>query len=187
MCGYPHIPHQKTFTFYKLISKRGVIFYSDDNKPGIFFYRQTPIQRKIYTISSGCLADEENDLVAHSEIKAKEARWKSIGGLALMNTFNPEKQSTKFDDVLLVADTSLQTIRCIPKVSCLWKSPRETFSMYKLQIFDNDESQDDFFPFAVRSGLPNDNQFIVTNPVKAKIYLMQLSPGYKEAAVLRVI
>ena len=169
------------------ISKRGVVFYSDDNKPGIFFYRQTPIKRKIYTISCGCLADEENDPVAHSEIKAKEARWKSIGGLALMNTFNPEKQSTKLDDLLLVADTSLQTIRCIPKVSCLRKSPRETFSVYKLQIFDNDESQDDFFPFAVRSGLPNDNQFIVTNPVMAKIYLMQLSPGYKEAAVLRVI
>ena len=165
------------------ISKRGLVFYSDDNKPGIFFYRQIPIQRKIYTISSGCLADEENDTVAHSEIKAKEARWKSIAGLALMNTFNPEKQSTKFDDLLLVADTSSQTIRCIPKVSCLWKSPRETFSMYKLQIFDNDESQDDFFPFAVRSGLPNDNQFIVTNPVKAKINLMQLSLGYKEAAV----
>ena len=107
--------------------------------------------------------------------------------MALINTFNPEKQSTKFDDILLVADTSLQAIRCIPNVACLWKSPRETFSIYKLRIFDNDEGQDDFFPFSVRSGLPNDNQFIVTNPVKAKIYLTELSPGYKEAAVLHVI
>ena len=34
-----------------------------------------------------------------------------------MNVYDPEKQSTKFDDLLLVADTALQCIRCVPNIS----------------------------------------------------------------------
>ena len=43
-----------------------------------------------------------------------------------MNVYDPEKQSTKFDD-LLVADTALQCIKYVPNISCLWRYPRETF------------------------------------------------------------
>ena len=43
-------------------------------------------------------------------MEAKDAKWKSIAGLALMNVYDPEKQITKFDDLLLVADTALQYI-----------------------------------------------------------------------------
>ena len=32
-------------------------------------------------------------------MEAKDAKWKSIAGLALMNVYDPEKQSTKFDDL----------------------------------------------------------------------------------------
>ena len=47
-------------------------------------------------------------------MKAKDAKWKSIAGLALMNVYGLEKQSTKFDNLLLVADTASQ---CINPVS----------------------------------------------------------------------
>ena len=35
-------------------------------------------------------------------MEAKDAKWKSIAGPALMKVYDPEKQSTKFDDLLLV-------------------------------------------------------------------------------------
>ena len=41
--------------------------------------------------------DGEEDQVYDSEMEAKDAIWKSITGLALMNALDPEKQSTKFD------------------------------------------------------------------------------------------
>ena len=85
-------------------------------------------------MSCGFLKDGEEDQVSDSEIEAKEAKWKSIARLALMNVYNPEKQSTKFDDLLFTADTALQCIKCVPNISCLWRSPRETFSVYELNL-----------------------------------------------------
>ena len=61
-------------------------------------------------------------------------KWKSIAGLSLMNVYDLEKQSTKFDDLLLVADAASQSIKCVPNISCLWRSPRKTFSIYKLNL-----------------------------------------------------
>ena len=86
---------------------------------GLHCYQQTPIQRTVYTVSSRLLKDGEEDQVSHSEMKAKDAKWKSIAGLTLMNVYDPEKQSTKFDDLLLAADTPLQCIMCVPNISCL--------------------------------------------------------------------
>ena len=94
-------------------------------KAGLHYYRQTPIQRKVYTVSCGFLKHSEEDRVSDSQIEDKDAKWKSIARLALMNVYDPEKQSTKFDD-LLVADTALQFIKCVTNISCLWRSPRET-------------------------------------------------------------
>ena len=46
-------------------------------------------------------------------MKAKDAKRKLIAGLTLMNVYDPGKQSTKFDDLLLVANTALHCIRCV--------------------------------------------------------------------------
>ena len=83
--------------------------------------------KKVYTVSCGFLKHDEKDQVSDSGMEAKDAKWKSIAGLALMNVYDPEKQSTKFDDLVLVADTALQCIKCVRNISCLWRSPRETF------------------------------------------------------------
>ena len=124
-----------------LISRHGVVFYTDDNKAGLHYCRQTPAQRKVVSVSCGFLKHDEKGQVSDSEMEVKDAKWKSIAGLALMNVYDPEKQSTKFVDLLLVADTALQCIKCVPNISCLWRSPREKF-FYKLkvpyiEIFDN--------------------------------------------------
>ena len=57
-------------------------------------------------MSCGFLKHDEEDQVSDSEMEAKDAKWKSIAGLALMNVYDPEKQSTKFDDIPLVAVTA---------------------------------------------------------------------------------
>ena len=109
-------------------------------------------------------------------MEAKDAKWKSIAGLALMNVYDSEKQSTKFDDLLLVTDTALQCIKCVPNISCLCRSPRETFSVYKLSLlFDHEQEGTDFFPFSLKTGVPNEYKLIATNPVTSKIHLIELS------------
>ena len=139
-------------------------------------------------MSCGFLKHDEEDQVSDSEMEAKDAKWKSIAVLALMNVYDPEKQSTKFDEIPLVAGTALQCIKCVPNISCLWRSPRETFSIYKLNLaFDHEPGGADFFPFLLKTGVPNEYQVIVTNPVSYKIYLIELSPSYKEAVVLHII
>ena len=145
-------------------------------------------KEKYITVSCGFLKHDEKDQVSDSEMEAKDAKWKSVAGLALINVYDSEKHSTKFDDLLLVACTALQCIKCVPNISCLWRSPRETFSFYKLNIvFDHERESADFFPFSLKTGVPNEYQLIATNPVSYKIYLIVLSPSYKEAVVLRII
>ena len=70
-------------------------------------------------MSCGFLKDGEEDQVSNSEMAAKDAKWKSIAGFALTNVYDPEKQGTKFDYFLLVVDS----IKCVPNISCLWRSP----------------------------------------------------------------
>ena len=36
-----------------VISRHGVVSYTDDNKAGLHYYRQTPVQGKVYTMSCG--------------------------------------------------------------------------------------------------------------------------------------
>ena len=136
-------------------------------------------------MSCGFLKHDEEDQVSDSEMEAKDAKWKLIAGLALIIVYDPEKQSTKFDDLLLVADTALQFV---PNISCLWRSSGETFPTYKLNlVFDHEQEGADFFSFSLKTGVPNEYQVIATNPVSYKIYLIELSPSYKEAVVLHII
>ena len=44
-----------------------------------------------------------------------------------------------------------------------------------------------YFHFSLKAGILNEYQFITTNPVSAKIYLMQVSHYCKEASVLCII
>ena len=170
------------------ISRKGVVFLTDDNILGLFYYRQTPIKQKLYTINKGSLNIDKEDPVTSAGVKAKEAKWLSVSGLALIDKYDRNRNTTKFDDLLLVADTSLQSIRCVQDVSLLWKSPTETFHIYTLDInFDTDHNKETFFPFSLKTCLPNEKQFIVTNPVIGKIYIMEISDSYREAMILQTI
>ena len=54
-------------------------------------------------------------------------------------------------------------------------------------MFDYEQEGADFFLFSLKTGLLNENQLIATNPVSYKIYLIELSPSYKEAVIFRII
>ena len=53
-------------------------------------------------------------------------------------------------------------------------------------MFDHEQEGADFFPFSLKTGVPNEYQLIATNPVSYKIYLIELFLSYKEAVVLRI-
>ena len=116
-------------------------------------------------MSCGFLKHDQKYQVSDSEMEAKDAKWKSIAGLALMNVYDPEKQSTKFDDLLLVADTALQCIKYVPNISCLWRYPRETFFQKLNLVFDHEQESTGFFPFSLKICFSNEYQLIATNPV----------------------
>ena len=109
-------------------------------------------------------------------MEAKDVKWKSIAGSALINVHYPEKQSTKFDDLLLVVDTALQCIKCVPNISFLWRSPGEKFSIDKCNlVFHHEQEGANFFPFSLKTGIQNEYQLIASNHVSSKIYLIELS------------
>ena len=49
----------------------GVVFYTDDNKACLHYYRQTPVQRKVYAVSCGFLKHDEKDQVLILKWKLK--------------------------------------------------------------------------------------------------------------------
>ena len=53
-------------------------------------------------------------------------------------------------------------------------------------MFDLEQVGADLFPLTLKTGVPNEYQLIATDPVSYKIYLIELSHSYKEAAVLRI-
>ena len=61
-------------------------------------------------MSCGFLKHGEEDEVSDFEIEAKDAKCKSIARLALMSVYDSEKQSTNFNDLLLVEDTTSYTV-----------------------------------------------------------------------------
>ena len=74
-----------------MISKAGVVYYTDDSNQSLSCYRQTPLPRKLIPISKGSaqvnhqgVPDDDVSLApesAHSE----KGKWLSISGLALTN------------------------------------------------------------------------------------------------------
>ena len=83
-----------------IVSRFGVVFYTDQTKNWIAFYRQTPLPRKLITISGGVSEDTENVPLALEKVNCKLAKWNSVTGLAFVD------DETK----LIVLDTKLLSV-----------------------------------------------------------------------------
>ena len=95
-----------------IVSRFGVVFYTDQTKNWIVL-RQTPLPRKLITISGGVSEDIENVPLAPEKVNCKLAKQNSITGLAFVD------DETK----LIVLDTKLPSVRLVMGIKQLWRSP----------------------------------------------------------------
>ena len=69
------------------VCKYGVVFYTDESKNTVSFYRQTPLPRKIHIVSGGeGEGDDDNVPLAPQKVSCKSAKWKTIAGLAFIDS-----------------------------------------------------------------------------------------------------
>ena len=72
------------YPLFIIVSRFGVVFYTNQTKNWIAFYRQTPLPRKLITISGGVSEDIKNVPLAREKVNCKLAKWNSIAGLAFV-------------------------------------------------------------------------------------------------------
>ena len=142
--------------------------FTDDSQQSLSCYRQTPLPRKLISISKG--SSQINDQAVPDDavpfapewVPPDKARCLSISGLALTND---EKH-------LLVCDSKLGTIRIVKEVGKIAHHPSCKTSLSKLRIFGNCQR---FHRFVIRTNLPSKEKVLVTNPVAGVIYLCTIS------------
>ena len=153
------------------IFKAGVVYFTDDSQQSLSCYRQTPLPRQLISIAKGNVffndqgAPEDSVPFEPQSIPSDKGRWLSIAGLAI----------TKNENYLLVCDSKLGTIRFVKNVYWIAHHPSSKTSLSKLKVIGNTQR---FHPFAIRTGLPRDEQVLITNPVVGVIYLCTLSADY---------
>ena len=119
-------------------------------------------------------APEDAVPFAPQSIPSDKGRWLSFAGLALTND----------EKYLLVGDSKLGSIRIVKNVSRIAHHPAWKTSLSKLKVIGNIQR---FHPFAIRTGLPRDEQIVITNPVVGVIYLCRLSADYTALTLCRTI
>ena len=134
--------------------------------------------RKLISIATGNVffndqgAPEDFVPFAPQSVPSDKGRWLSIAGLAPTNDEN----------YLLVCDLKLGTIRVVKNVYRIAHHPSWKTSLGKLKVIGNTQR---FHPFAIRTGLPRDEQVLITNPVVGVIYLCTLSADYTTLTICR--
>ena len=164
------------------VTLKGVVFCTDDSGQQLFFFRQTPIPRKIFILSKGYL-DNKHDPVpkAPKLVKSIKAKWKSIAGLCRVKyiCFVANKETSR--EALLVADKELGTIRCFNSSLELWRRPITELDCHTVEVCNLNEAG--FSPFSLRASSENDSIVFITDPNHSCIYLAEIS---KDASLMRL-
>jgi len=85
---------------------------------------------------------------------------------------------------IVVGDSKLGSIRIVKNVSRIAQHSARKTSLSKLKVIGNIQR---FHPFAIRTGLPSDEQILITNPVVGVTYLCRLSADYTALTICRTI
>ena len=157
-----------------IVSRFGVVFYTDQTKNWIAFYRQTPLPRKLIAISGGVSEDIENVPLAPKKVNCKLAKWNSITGLAFVD------DETK----LIVLDTKLPSVRLVMGIKQLWRSPHKSLDITRLDIHGQPES---FHPFAIKTRGDDSRRLLLTDPKASAIFLGEISEDWTVLRILRNI
>ena len=153
---------------FLVISKLGVVYYTDDSNQSLSCYRQTPLPRKLIPISKGSAqvndqgVPDDNVPFTPESVPSEKGKWLSISGLALTNS----------EQDLLLYHSKLCSIRIMKKVGQIIRHSSYKTSVSTLKVLGKSQQ---FQPFSIRSSLPNKEQVLVTNPVAGKICLYALS------------
>jgi len=91
---------------------------------------------------------------------------------------------TKDEKYLPVGDSKLGAIRIVKNVPRIAHHPAWKTSLSKLKVIGNMQR---FHPFAIRTGLPRDEQILITNPAVGVVYLCRLSADYTALTICRTI
>ena len=157
------------------VSKYGVVFYTDESKNTVSFYRQTPLPRKIHIVSGGeGEGDDDNVPLAPQKVSCKSAKWKTIASLAFIDS------QTK----IIVVDTKLPSVRLISGIKQLWRSPNKNLDRCRLEIQGQPRV---FHPFAVKTKNDNSRRLLLTDPTASVIYLAEISEEWTSMRILRNI
>ena len=127
------------------------MLHTDQTKNWIAFYCQTPLPRKLITISGGVSEDNENVPLAPEKVNCKLAKWNSITGLAFVD-----------DETKLIAlDTKLPSVRLVMGIKQLRQSPHKSSDITRLDVHGQPES---FHPFAIRTRGGDSQRLLPTDP-----------------------
>ena len=157
------------------VSKYWVVFYTDESKNTVSFYRQTPLSRKIHIVSGEeSEGNDDNVPLAPQKVSCKCAKWKTIAGLAFIDS------ETK----LTVVDTKLPSVRLISGIKQLWRSLNKSLDICRLVIHGQPNV---FHPFAVKTKNDNSERLLLTDPRACVLYLAEISEEWTSMRILQNI
>ena len=140
-----------------------MVFCTDDYNQQLFYYRQTPIPRKVVLLTSG-KTEEIEDITSNGPktVSSKKVKWSSISGLTIVPYDEDVNRTHCRKEALLVADRDLHSLRVFKGINTLWRMPKDDIPVYKVVLTNISESS--FSPFSLRSRLPNMCQILITDP-----------------------
>ena len=135
-----------------------------------------PLPRNIHIVSGGeSEGDDDNVPLAPQKVSCKSAKWKTIAGLAFIDS------ETK----LIVVDTKLPSVRVMSEIKQPWWSPDKSLDICRLDIHGHPNV---FHPFAVKTKNDNSRRLLLTDPTACVIYyLAEISEEWASMRIIRNI
>ena len=136
------------------VSTSGIVLCTDDYNQQLFYYRQTPIPRRVVFLTSG-KTEEVEDITpnAPKTVSSKKVKWSSISGLTIVPYDEDVNRTHRRKEALLVADQDLHCLRVFKGINTLWRMAKDDIPVYKVVLTNISTSS--FSPFSLHSGLPN--------------------------------
>ena len=102
------------------LSASGIVFCTDDYNQQLFYYRQTPIPRRVVFLTSG-KTEEVEDITpnAPKTVSSKKVKWSSISGLTIVPCDEDVNRTHRRKEALLVADQDLHCLGVFKGINTL--------------------------------------------------------------------
>ena len=94
------------------VSASGIVFCTEDYNQQLFYYRQTPVPRRVVFLTSG-KTEEVEDITPNAlkTVSSKKVKWSSISGLTIVPYDEDVNRTHRRKEALLSADQDLHCLR----------------------------------------------------------------------------